>query len=106
LLQASGDKVFGLIVECKAKGKEGGVSLVSKYFMQFSQSVGNTQHMSMMVQGQKHPDDWVSVYLDMFFNYIKEKIEVFDPKNEENPEMRFGLSKQDKKLAEVSFAQV
>jgi len=41
LLQASGDKVFGLIVECKAKGKEGGVSLVAKYFMQFSQSVGN-----------------------------------------------------------------
>jgi len=42
----------------------------------------------------------------MFFNYIKEKIEVFDPKNEDNSEMRFGLSKQDKKLAEVSFAKV
>lgn len=41
----------------------------------------------------KHPDDFVSVYLDMFFNYIKRKINVFDPKHEENPDMRFGLSK-------------
>jgi hypothetical protein len=38
-MQAAGDEVFGLIIECKAKGKEGGVSLVSKYFMQFSQNV-------------------------------------------------------------------
>jgi hypothetical protein len=39
LLQATSDEVFGLIIECKAKGKEGGVGIVSKYFMQFSQSV-------------------------------------------------------------------
>lgn len=49
--------------------------------------------MSMMVQGPKHPDDWVSVYLDMFFNYIKRKINVFDPKYEDDPDIRFGLSK-------------
>jgi hypothetical protein len=62
--------------------------------------------MSMMVQGPKHPDDWVSVYLDMFFNYIKRKINIFDPKYEDDPDMRFGLSKQDKKLAEVNFTKI
>lgn len=43
LLQAAGDEVFGLIIECKAKGKEGGMSIVSKYFMQFSQPAQNSQ---------------------------------------------------------------
>jgi hypothetical protein len=42
----------------------------------------------------------------MFFNYIKRKINVFDPKYEDDPDMRFGLSKQDKKLAEVNFTKV
>ena len=32
LLQATGDEVYGLIIECKAKGKDGGMSIVSKYF--------------------------------------------------------------------------
>jgi hypothetical protein len=43
--------------------------------------------------GQKHPDDFVAVYNDMFFNYVKRKISLFDMNYEENPEMRFGLSK-------------
>lgn len=42
---------------------------------------------------QRTADDFISVYLDMFFCYIRRKINVFDPKNEENSEMRFGLSK-------------
>ena len=50
--------------------------------------------MQMMSQGgNKHSDDWVSVYLDMFFNYIKRKINVFDPKYEDDQDMRFGLTK-------------
>ena len=73
--------MFGLIIECKAKGKEGGMGIFSKYFMQFNNPI------------QRNADDFISVYLDMFFCYIRRKINVFDPKNEENSEMRFGLSK-------------
>lgn len=94
--------MFGLIIESKAKGKEGGVSIVCKYFMQFSQPVQNNTQPFL----SKHPDDFVAIYLDMFFGYIRRKIPVFDLKFEDQPEMRFGLTKQDKQLALLPFAKI
>ena len=35
LLNACGDEVFGLIVEVRARGKDGGIGLMSKYLMSF-----------------------------------------------------------------------
>lgn len=43
----------------------------------------------------------------MYFNFIKRKINMFDPKYEDEAlEMRFGLSKQDQRLSKLSFLKV
>lgn len=36
LLNCTGDEFFGLIIENKVKGKEYGIAIVSRYFLQFS----------------------------------------------------------------------
>jgi hypothetical protein len=46
---------------------------------------------------------FTNTYLESFFNYIRQKLPVFDPVNEEKPYLRFGLSKQDRKLAQLPF---
>ena len=42
----------------------------------------------------------------MFFNYIKRKINVFNPLNEEIKDMRFGLCKQDRKLGKNPYIKI
>lgn len=81
------------------------MSIFNKQFMQFSPVPQNSQHQSPYINS-KHPDDCIAVYLDMFFNYIKRKINVFDPTYELDTDMRFGLSKQDQRLAQLSFIRV
>ena len=96
LLHQAGDEFFGLVIEAKVKQKEGGISIVCRSFRTF-QAAQNQNPMNL------NTSEFTNTYLESFFYYIRTKLPVFDPANEDNPKMRFGLSKQDRKLAKLSF---
>lgn len=53
---------------------------------------------------QRHEENFIATFNDLFFEYTKKKVAVFDVKFEEKgEEWRFGLSKQDKRLAQMPF---
>lgn len=100
-----GDEIFGLIIETKARGFEGGLMNMTKNLMEFKpiESTSNTGLLSEQPDKNKFMDaiieqrsetDFQAQFLELFFYYLKEKIELLDGKTDENKEqlLNVGLS--------------
>ena len=121
LLKVVGDEIFGLIIETKARGFEGGLMSMTKNLMEFKpiettnntgllseQKPGDQQKFMDLIIEQRSETDFQAQFLELFFYYIKEKIELFDGKTDENKEqlLNVGLSFQEQRLMKIPIHQV
>ena len=62
----------------------------------------------MLSKSQRVEENFKTTFVDMFFEYTKKKIAVFDYRYEDKgPQTYFGLSKQDKRMvSQLSFAKI
>lgn len=119
LLKSVGDEVFGLIVETKARGFEGGLISMAKNLMEFkpiepilnggilAESSDKTKFVEQIAE-QRSETDFQAHFLELFFYYLKQKIDLFDGKTDENKDQYLcaGLSFQEKRLLKLPMHQV
>ena len=92
LLLANGDEIFGLIIETKARGFEGGLLSIAKHLMEIKPiepiingtltEQSDKSKILDQIAEQRTETDFQAHFVELFFYYLRQKIDLLEGKTD------------------------
>ena len=111
LINSCKEELFGLAIESKVKESKFGMDYMVLNMILFYKVPENLKENPAKLLEQSRikliQDQFIATFQEHFFDYLKEKIEIFESQNEvEEQVSKCGLSEQDRRLAELPLNDV